>query len=258
MKTRISTTASAVLLVASIFSAPVFALCNTDLLAWHTSIVIRIDCGTAVIKTATLFANGSVSDTVTLASPFKSTVYIQKPLPAVTTTYSAKATTATATIAAGKGMTIMVPPTPEIVPVCTLMASPNPINPGSATKLNMQCAPAAHTYDLTSGQSCDATLGCPWFKPTATTTYSMAGVSATGLRSAVQNVTVTVNQPAPPPPDPVTGLPPFPWTVRGIVYQNTQEWNDGVATRRFGDSCVAINGKQVHGGFGPCIQGTSP
>ena len=76
-------------------------------------------------------------------------------------------------------------------PACTLTATPSTINLGDSSILATTCTPAATSYTWTNSLFA-STLSGGTVSPTATSSYSVAGVNAAGTGSAT-SATVTLN-----------------------------------------------------------------
>jgi len=89
-------------------------------------------------------------------------------------------------------------PAPPGTPYCSLTASATTITAGQAVNLNTGCSPIPTSYKWTGAGVEGFTGAATSLSPTATTTYTVTGVNQYGDGNTA-SVTVTVNQPAPPP-----------------------------------------------------------
>ena len=89
-------------------------------------------------------------------------------------------------------VTVTVP-----APSCTLSASPASITSGDASVLTPTCSPAATSYVWTGGTCAGIAAATCTVRPTATTTYTVAGVNAGGTGTPSVGAAVTVTAPLP-------------------------------------------------------------
>ncbi len=81
--------------------------------------------------------------------------------------------------------------TAATLPTCILTATPGTISAGGTSILTASCSPAATSYLWVGGTCVNTSWAICTVTPSATTTYTVAGVNSTGS-SAVSAVTVTV------------------------------------------------------------------
>ncbi len=121
--------------------------------------------------------------------------------PTVTTTYSVRGSNGGG---AGNTASVTVFVTTSVTPVCTLTAAPASIAPGGTATLTANCDPAATSYIWTGGTCPPTTASGCTVTPSATTTYTVAGINSSGTgTAAVAAVTVTA--------------PVFPMTVAASI-----------------------------------------
>jgi len=80
-------------------------------------------------------------------------------------------------------------------PACTLTATPASISPGDTSTLTANCSPAATSYVWTGGTCAGTRAASCVVTPSASTTYTVAGINSAGAGAAA-SATVTVTVPA--------------------------------------------------------------
>lgn len=88
------------------------------------------------------------------------------------------------------------------LPVCTLAAAPSTITLGASSLLTATCNPLASSYVWTGVPTSFGSGAAGLVYPTATTTYTVKGVSSTGQQGVAASKTVTVTASSTPPTTP--------------------------------------------------------
>lgn len=95
-------------------------------------------------------------------------------------------------VTADKDVSVTFAAIPVSLPSCTLSASPSSIVAGNFTTLTASCNPAASSYVWSSNSGLSSAAASGMVAPTATTTYTVAGINSGGAgNTASATVTVT-------------------------------------------------------------------
>lgn len=100
-------------------------------------------------------------------------------------------------MSAAQSVTATFALTPIPKPVCSLSVSGTSVVLGSSSTMSVTCNPAATSFVWTGGTCAGTTAASCKVTPTATTTYSVAGVNAGGTGTAVSTTIKVVASPTP-------------------------------------------------------------
>ncbi len=82
-------------------------------------------------------------------------------------------------------------------PTCTLTASPASIAPGGTSTLTASCTPAAISYVWSANTGFGSTVAVGTVSPSATTTYTVAGINGAGTGTAASATVTVASSPLP-------------------------------------------------------------
>ena len=111
--------------------------------------------------------------------------------PTATTTYSVTGKNAAGASGNTASATVTVTPVTSTAPTCSLTAIPPSISPGGSSTLSAVCSPAAASYVWTN-TGFATTVASGTVSPAATTTYTVAGKTASGVLGNAASATVIV------------------------------------------------------------------